>query len=103
VTGVLRQRGKNNERETVSQPNWNDVHNVTCEQLFNEIVVGNYQSVVANLAQRHPAVTAMTLVQGLADGSIDRPQANTVANLLMDDLIDLRDGFGIEATEVRRS
>jgi len=58
----------------------------------------NYVAVIQNLSRRHPAVTAMFLVQGSQDGHLTVGDCNTITNMLTDDLMTIRDSEGIEAT-----
>ena len=75
------------------------IHDVSYTELFDAWQAGNKADVISNLSRRHPAVTALFIVQGAQDGKLKLPEANELANLLMDDLRHVRDNHGLEATQ----
>jgi len=45
---------------------------------------GKHGEVVEHLAKRHPAITALVLVQGAQERLLNRCDCNAITNLLMD-------------------
>jgi len=73
-------------------------HDVSATELAESWVNGNRSWVIDNLKYRHPAITALTIVQGAQDGLLSVGDCNSIANMLMEDLIEVRDTRGVEFT-----
>jgi len=73
-------------------------HDVSTTDLIDGWVNGNRSWVIDNLKLRHPAITATVIVQGSQNGDLDRVDCNNITNLLMDDLVEIRDSLGIKFT-----
>ena len=73
-------------------------HDISYTELAESWVNGNRSWVIDNLKMRHPAITALVIVQGSQDGLLDLGDCNSIANLLRDDLIEVRDSRGVEFT-----
>lgn len=66
--------------------------------LVADWVNGNHSDVIRNLSQRHPAIAVTMIVQGAQDGDLGLNDCNSIANMLMDDFMEIRDTKGLEAT-----
>lgn len=73
-------------------------HDVAHDELVEAWVNGNRKWVIGQLSQRHPAITALFLVEGTISGQLDRGDCNSITNQLMDDFTEIRDELGIEKT-----
>jgi len=54
-----------------------------------ELWKSNQKKTIEILAEEHPAVVAMLIAQGVADGEIKKGDLNSIANLLIDKRIKL--------------
>jgi hypothetical protein len=61
----------------------------TVSSLIESWINGNRKDVINTLADDHPGLTAVLIVQGLADGRLKRTDANAIANLLIDRRVDM--------------
>ncbi len=57
---------------------------ITISELIESWVNGNQAHVLNTLLNDHVGLTAFLLVQGLADGSLSKADANRIANRLID-------------------
>ena len=73
-------------------------HDVSGSALIESWINGNKGWVINNLKMRHPAIAASVIVQGAQDGTLTLGDCNSITNMLMDDLIDVRDTRGVEFT-----
>ena len=62
---------------------------VSVMELLESFNNGNIKSVVDALADDHPGLTAMFLVTGIGEKMLDRSDANTITNMLMDRRIEM--------------
>jgi hypothetical protein len=75
------------------------VHNVCNEELLAMWKSGNKKGVIENLAVRHAAVAVTFIVQNAQDKELSLTDANIIANMLIDDLMEMRDKFGLSSLE----
>ena len=67
------------------------------DELIENWINGNRTDVIRNLSQRHPAIAAHFILEGAQRG-LDVGDCRSVVNLLLDDLVEIRDSKGLEMT-----
>jgi len=72
--------------------------NRSVDELVENWINGNRKEVIANLSQRHPAVTAHFMLEAIQTSGFGRGDANSVVNMLIDNQIEIRDSRGLAAT-----